>query len=79
MGFENGRTWGSGDRSIGSLLDSLVEAVNLALDEDGDREGLAQHCIAFVVNYTFDFLPEARFRELNHEVGTLHEMCIALR
>ena len=78
MGSENGQTWGSGDGSTRrSLLDSLVKAVNLALEDHRDHEGLAQHCIAFVVNHTFDSLPEARFREMNHEVEAPHEMGIA--
>ncbi|KAI9885521.1 MAG: hypothetical protein M1823_002703 [Watsoniomyces obsoletus] len=65
LGLQNGPTLGSTVR--GDLLDALVKAINLALEEAQEDDELPQQCITLAVNYTFDLLPESRFKEINRE------------
>ena len=61
------------------LMDALVKAKNLVMEEEKEVEqmkeqaqGLSRHCIALVSTYTFDLLPDAHRRYINHDVCVLY-------
>lgn len=60
------RTFNSGMK--GNLCHALVKATNMALEETRETDGLPRHCITLVLNYTFEMLPEAQWRQIIHDV-----------
>ena len=55
-------------RSMSGVLESaLVRAANLALEHEGQEQGLGSYCVALVLNHTFPILPDAERVRLDYD------------